>query len=245
METGDNEVREASTRFTVHGSRLRCEGIALRSINRSNDRIVQDRAITRENHVYKTNREPDASFMDLKRNKLKQAETSWNKLEQLRTSWNSLKAAASSWNKQEQAGKSWRRLKQAGANWNSLFQLVLSCCCLFHVVPACSKLFQLVPVSLKLFQLIPAFSKLFQLVSSSPRCCSLFQLVPTCSSLFRVFWPLSACLLWLLESVLQHLFHCGPRDRPIGTLREVNARELVVLSGSFTSHSKSVRRLSH
>ena len=30
-----------------------------------------------------------------------------------------------------------------------------------------------------------------------------------------------------------------------GTLRVVTARELVVLSGSFTSHSKSVRRLRH
>ena len=40
-------------------------------------------------------------------------------------------------------------------------------------------------------------------------------------------------------------FHCGPRDRPIGTLRVVTARELVVLSGSFTFHPKSVRRLSH
>ena len=30
-----------------------------------------------------------------------------------------------------------------------------------------------------------------------------------------------------------------------GTLRVVTARELVVLSGSLTSHSKSVRRLRH
>ena len=35
-------------------------------------------------------------------------------------------------------------------------------------------------------------------------------------------------------------FHCGPRDRPLGTLRVVTARELDVPSGSFTSHSFKV-----
>ena len=40
-------------------------------------------------------------------------------------------------------------------------------------------------------------------------------------------------------------FHCSPRDRPIGTLRVVTARKLVVLSGSSMSHPKSVRRLRH
>ena len=34
-------------------------------------------------------------------------------------------------------------------------------------------------------------------------------------------------------------------DRPIGTPRVATTRDLVVLSGSFTSHWKSVRRLSH
>ena len=33
--------------------------------------------------------------------------------------------------------------------------------------------------------------------------------------------------------------HWGPRDKPIGTLRVVTARELFVLSGSFTFHSVS------
>ena len=40
-------------------------------------------------------------------------------------------------------------------------------------------------------------------------------------------------------------FHCGPRDRPIGTPRMVTARELVVLSGSSMSNSKSVKRHRH
>ena len=44
-------------------------------------------------------------------------------------------------------------------------------------------------------------------------------------------------------------FVCWPNDvrctASIGTLRVVTARELVILSGSFTSHSKSVRWLCH
>ena len=48
-----------------------------------------------------------------------------------------------------------------------------------------------------------------------------------------------------MQESVNTYFHHSPRDRPIGTLRVVTARELVILSGSFTSHSKLVRQLSH
>ena len=49
----------------------------------------------------------------------------------------------------------------------------------------------------------------------------------------------------ITQASVNTYFHCSLRDRPLGTLRVVTARGLVILSGSFTSHSKSVRWLSH
>ena len=60
------------------------------------------------------------------------------------------------------------------------------------------------------------------------------------------------CLLFIwvtrpgtMQESVNSYFHCGPRDKPVGTLRVVAARELVFLSGSFTSQAKSVRQRCH
>ena len=136
-----SEIREASTR--VHDSPFKCETMASRLSNRSNGRIVQQRAVTRGNHVYtmknKWNRREESgktgkSQENLDKpgagwNKQEQGETSWHKLAQAETSRNSLEMFGTSWNsldktgltetasnKPEQLGTTWNKLRQAGTS---------------------------------------------------------------------------------------------------------------------------------
>ena len=49
----------------------------------------------------------------------------------------------------------------------------------------------------------------------------------------------------IIQESVNTTFHCCPRDRPIRTLKVVTVRDLVVLSGSSKSHSKSVSQHCH